>query len=218
VYAPSPTEGAFHQGEILSHVVQLCVILTSLDQESEGLEFDEVDHPFAVVLTQECDLDWDFKARTEEPDEGKRRLKLVPNILLCELFPESVIRPKIKGSDIWKRIINNQDERYHQISAVSPGFDCKGEGLPILVADFKHIFTIHTDELYHRLNLDLRRRVLIEMPFVQDLSNRFTNYCDRVALPDTEQRARIVQGGPASPTLAKGSLFGRLAKKLWGPR
>jgi hypothetical protein len=182
VFLPSSGDGAFHQGEVLSNVVQLCLLPNS--QQPDDLEFQELVHPFAVILTQECDLDWDFKARTVEADESKRDLKVVPNILLCEAFPEASIRPKIKGSELWRRITNNQDQRYHQIPLTPSASDSAREGLPALTLDFKHIFTIRTDELTLRLNLELRRRTILQVPWVQDLGNRFAYYCGRVALPE----------------------------------
>jgi hypothetical protein len=215
VFVRSPAEGAFHQGEILSDVIQLCALLDSLSPESEGLEFDEVRHPFAVVLTQECDLDWDFKARTVEPDESKRQLKISPNVLFCELFPESVIRPRVpKGSEMWKRITNNQDQRYHTITPVPSGLDRAALGLPMLIADFKQVFAVRTDELYHRLGLELRRRTIIQVPWVQDLSNRFSYYFERVALPEGTSNQIALPASSASTGGSEIGFWRRLARRL----
>ncbi len=216
MFSPSSAEGAFHQGEILSDVVQLCVLVNSLSPDSEGLEFEEVLHPFAVVLTQECDLDWDFKARNYERDENKRQLKLVPNLLLCEVFPEATIRPKIKGSEIWRRIVNNQDERYHQVPAVPASADLRSEGLPALIADFKHLFAIRTDELYHRLGTGLGRRAIIQVPWVLDLSSRYGYYCHRVALPDPQGAPTIPPVTTTTPETSP-SLMHKVVRLLgWG--
>ena len=54
-----------------------------------------------------------------------------------------------------------------------------------IVADFKRVFSIPTDELYLRLNQGVRRRSLLGSPFLQHLSSRFGYYCLRVALPET---------------------------------
>lgn len=222
MFAPSPTEGAFHQGEILSDVIQVRVRVASMGQFLDALELEEEEHPFAVVLTQECDLDWDHKARLSEMDANQRLLKQLPNVLLCELFPETTIRPRIKGSDIWKRITSNQDERYHRIPSVPANADCVAQGLPMLIADFKRVFTIPTDELYHRLSLGLRRRVTLRIPFVQDLSNRYASYCLRVALPEPDEISKALApppgdiiAPPASPlTTGHATWFRRLSQKL----
>ena len=198
MFLPSLAEEAFHQGEILSSVVQLYVLPESLPRGMDGLEFGEIVHPYAVVLTQECDLDWDFKARSTETiercrnskdEENKRQLKLAHDILLCEAFLEEEMRPKIRGSDIWKRIMGNQDERYHRIREVSPDLDLRGEGVPAIILDFKRMFTIPTEELYQRIALGLGRRARLQVPWVQDLGNRSGYYNQRVALPDPQPAA-----------------------------
>lgn len=38
-------------------------------------------------------------------------------LIMCDAFAVEQIRPRIKGSDIWKRIDRNQDERYHHFAA-----------------------------------------------------------------------------------------------------
>lgn len=192
MFRPSPAEGAFHQGEILSQIAEIAVIPNSL--ASGDLQFEEITHPFGVILTQECDLDWDFKARTADDSSSA---KLCPNALLCELFPEDVIRPKIKGSELWKRVRQNQDERYHTIPQVPPAADLAQAGLPPLVADFKQLFAIRTDELYARVAHGLRRRTVIQIPWVQDLSNRAGYYLQRVAVPEGEQAMAVLPAASA---------------------
>lgn len=111
-----------------------------------------------MVLTQECDLDWDFKARNGEPDQNLRERKLVPNILLSEIMDADRLRQRIQGSDIWKRIVRNQDERYYFFPPIASTEDLLGQGLPALVVDFKRVFTIPSAELYLRMEIGLRRR------------------------------------------------------------
>lgn len=194
VFRPAPIDGVFRQGEIVSDVVQLHIRAASLGNDSVDLELEEKIHPFALVLTQDCDLDWDFKARETQPhqdtsQENKRQAKLVPNVLMCELTTTEVLRPRLAGSDVLKRIRNSQDERYHYFPAVLSGSDRAEEGLPDLIADFKRVFSIPTDELYMRLQLGLRRRVVLQSPYLQHLSTRFGYYCFRVALPEQDQLA-----------------------------
>ena len=183
MFRPSPTEGAFHQGEILSDIAEVVVIPNSLG--SSDLQFEEIMHPFGVILTQECDLDWDFKARMAGDSNSA---KICPNALLCELFPEEVIRPKLpRGSELWRRVKQNQEERYYAIPQAPAGADLEQAGLPLLIADFKQLFAIRTDELYARIAHGLKRRTVIQIPWVQDLSNRVGYYLQRVAIPDGEQ-------------------------------
>jgi hypothetical protein len=187
VFRPSTAAGPFHQGEILSDIAQVVVIPNSL--ASGDLQFEEITHPFGVILTQECDLDWDFKARMAGESNSA---KLCPNVLFCELFPEEEIRPKIKGSELWKRIKQNQDERYHTLPQAPTAADLAQAGSPILIADFKQLFAIRTDELYARIAHSITRRTIIQMPWVQDLSNRAGYYLQRVAIPESEQTPAAV--------------------------
>ena len=196
VFLPSPAEGVFRQGEILSDVIQVHLRPDSLGPDAGDVELEEKVHPYALILTQDCDLDWDFKTRSaavgeEEPDTGKRakeankrQAKLVPNVLLCELTTAAILRPFLAGTDILRRIRNNLDERYQCLLAVRPEDDRAGEGLPELVADFKRVFSIPTDELYLRITLGMRRRARLQSPYLQHLSSRFGYYCLRVALPN----------------------------------
>jgi hypothetical protein len=190
VVAASPKNGVLRQGEILSDVIQLHIRFESLRDSATELDFEEKEHPFALLLTQDCDLDWDFKARAASPSqvagqENKILAKLVPNILLCELTTTEILKPRLAaGSDILRRIRNNQDERYHWFPAVSPEDDAAGQGLPELIADFKRIFSIPTEELYLRLSTGVRRRVMLGSPYLQHLTARFGYYCLRVALPE----------------------------------
>jgi len=213
VFAPSPPAGPFRQGEILSDVVQVRLLVESLSADQQAdLEFEEESHPYVVVLTQDCDLDWDFTSRTGEADENKRQNKLVPNILLGELFPESVIRPRIGKLD---RLKSKQDFRYHHIPAVPPECDLAGIGTEPLIADFKRILTVPCEEIYHRLNFGIRRRTLIQGLHMQDLSNRFAYYTSRVGLPE-EGAPPILLPPAAAPVGAKAErgFFQRLSRGL----
>ena len=189
MFAPSPASGAFRQGEILSDVIQIHIRVDTLNPEAEETPLEEKVHPQAIILTQDCDLDWDFTAREKGEDGNRLQLKLVPNILLCELIPADTLRGQMKdagvgGSDLWKRITQNRDERYHWFPSVSSQADRAAEGLPAVVGDFKRVFTVPADELYARLRYGVRRRSVLQTPFLQHFSARFGYYCLRVALPD----------------------------------
>lgn len=181
----SPEAGCFRQGEILSHVIQLHVDPASLE-DPEGQSFEERTHPFAVILTQDCDLDWDFQTRTAEMTADTRKRKHLPNILLCELFEVDTLKPQY-NSNLWQRISRNQDERFHYLAACHGQDDRKGAGLPVLVVDFKRVFSIPTEELYKRVTSGLERRTTLSIPFSQDLANRFGCYMLRVALPGQDR-------------------------------
>src|SRR5258708_11148574 len=133
IYVPSVLGGALRQGEVLANVVEARIDFETL-RAGEDLALEEKVHPLAIVLTQDCDLDWDFKARSD----AKLANKLLPNILLCEVWLSEQLRGEqaIK-SDIWRRIRSNGDERYHVLPAAPPEHDMHNVGFEELAIDFK---------------------------------------------------------------------------------
>ena len=191
-YGISIDAGPLRQGEILSNVVEIRLALASLMPDAD-LQVEEIIHPFVVVLTQDCDLDWDYKSG-RAPGSAMNAGKLIPNVLFCQADHAEALRSAqgIK-SDIWRRISNNADERYHVLPEVPAELDRLSSGIAPLGLDFKRVFTVPTDELYRRLELDTRRRCFLLPPFLHSLSTRFTYFAGRVGLP------MLADGQPTSP-------------------
>lgn len=179
IYQPSPLEGPLRQGEILCNVSQLSLIIDTI--ESSEKKFANESHTYAIVVSQDCDLDLDHQARngTVAPD------KQLPNILFCRVTTAEILRGSGGvDSGIWKRVKINKDERYHFLQKVDPVEDALGEGLPELGIDFKRYFTIPTEEIYLRLKrAETQRRCCLLSPYLEHLSTRFAYYQFRVALP-----------------------------------
>jgi hypothetical protein len=98
--------------------------------------------------------------------------------------------PKM-SSNIWNRISQNNDERYHFFQAVDQDQDTQGEGLPELGVDFKRLFAIPTDEVYWRISTgEVKRRCLLKSPYLEHFCRRFANFLSRVALPDPHMSVR----------------------------
>ncbi|MEQ1883458.1 MAG: hypothetical protein ABL967_00225 [Bryobacteraceae bacterium] len=165
-------------------------------------EVEERVHPLGIVVTQDCDLVWDFQAR--QSGDPKQQNKQLPNVLLCELWEAERLRGKQAiASDIWKRIRQNQDERYHYLQDCSVTNDLLGNGFPTLAIDFKRVFSIPTEELYFRIQSgQTRRRSVLTIPFLQDLSNRFAYYHLRVALPDPPKITAALLPAATTPSEA----------------
>lgn len=64
IYVPCLLDEPLRQGEILSSLIQHKLNINSLSSSRPIL--DPIAHPFAIVVSQDCDLDWDYKARHEE--------------------------------------------------------------------------------------------------------------------------------------------------------
>lgn len=138
------------------------------------------------MVTQDCDLEQDFKVRFPTQLSSD---KLVPNILLSNVDTAAALRgtPQSTGinSAIWKRINQNKDERYHFLQAVDKSCDGCGTGLPEMGIDFKRYFTMPTDELYRRIEVgEAQRRCVLVSPYLEHFISRFMYYLSRVALPE----------------------------------
>jgi hypothetical protein len=174
----------------------------------EGVRLNEVTYPYAMILSQDCDLEWDQTARRHiesagaPPAIGQARIdwdradkdartKLMEGVLICVAEEESVVRvTSALPSKQWQFAESNQHERYHFLRPCAPDVDLEGVGLPQLVLDFKRYFTIPPEELRRRCALSeatpgrARRRSVLVSPFLEDVSTRFYRFQARVALPD----------------------------------
>ena len=181
IYIRPDTGGPVRQTEILTNVIQRRRSLRSLKAEKPELE--DVRHPFAVILTQDCDLEQDFIDR-KNTAAGWSADKLIPNVLLSEAVTSSELVAALpRGKDIRKRVLQNKDERYHVFQKVEAVDDAQGEGLPALGVDFKRYFTVPTDELYAQLDSNAKRRAHFRSPYLEHFVKRFADFQSRVALP-----------------------------------
>ena len=192
IYMISSSSEPLRQGEILSNLLQLPLDPDKVDlaldpekgEDNRRTFIQPVYHPFSIVVSQDCDLDWDFKARKNE--DPTQRHKLLPNILFCMVTTAEELRGRSDmKSDIWKRVKGNKDERYHFFQKVEPAWDLLGQGLPELGADFKRYFTIPTNEVYFQLEKSTaNRRCRLASPYLEHFASRFSYYLSRVALPE----------------------------------
>jgi hypothetical protein len=153
-----------------------------------------------IVMTAVCDLEWDYKARFadetaeqhgtagvvehDRPAEPDNDPGLVPHVLLCELYEKGNIRVLIKGHELWRRIQQNQDERYHRFGQASIG-DPSAAELPELFLDFRKTLSLPTQAIYDGLDKGGVRRIAVVPPvYIHDLMHRFYGFLSRVGVPD----------------------------------
>lgn len=181
IYRASTPAGPLFQGEIVANLIEARLEPASIGPDLSPV-MNLITHPYAVVLTQDCDLESDFMLRTSQRPTGS----LIPAILFCELADAEAFKSgaDIK-SDIWRRVRANKDERYHYLRGVAIETDAAGQGTPDLALDFKRYFSIPTDEVLRRLEIgELTRRACLESPYREHLATRFFCYHFRVALPE----------------------------------
>jgi hypothetical protein len=177
VYTKVDLNGELRQGEILTSVVQ------NIYNQSSG-EVDAISHPFVVVASQDCDLLQDFNKRR---DMGQSTIN---GILLYEAEPTSIIRPKLApGSEYWKIVKGNTNDRYHALEKVPKQLDNLGIGLPDLIIDFKRFFSLTAAELTFQTTQEdaAARRCRLETPYREHFQARLAFYFSRVALPRGHQ-------------------------------
>ena len=175
------SELGLRQGEILSDVAQFRFDAATLGTTAPSGE--PRYHPYAVIVSQDCDLEQDFNVRQKQSVSDKR----LPNVLFCEVATADELFGRVKalGSKLWDRIRINKDERYHFLQAVDASCDAQQIGMPEMGIDFKRYFTIPTDEMYKRIEIgEAKRRCVLVSPYLEHLSSRFAYFLSRVALPE----------------------------------
>jgi hypothetical protein len=182
IYASIVAGEPLRQGEVLTGVIQRRRSFRSLGENNPELE--EIQHPYVLVVSQDCDLEQDHRQRTNTEAPANTSDKLMPNVLLVQAVKaQELIAALPKGKDIYKRVIQNKDERYHVLQRVEPHADSTAVGVPALGIDFKRCFSVPTDELYVQLSSHAIRRTRLYSPYLEHFSKRFADFLNRVALP-----------------------------------
>lgn len=88
IYRASDQQQPFRQAEILTGVIQFRPIPAQSTSTIEGTNFKPRVHPHAIIVSQDCDLDWDYTARQNQD----KPYKLLNSILFCELYTAQDIR------------------------------------------------------------------------------------------------------------------------------
>jgi hypothetical protein len=173
IYSPVDVSGELRQGEILSNIAQHI-----FDAESDTVS--TVFHPYAIIASQDCDLLQDFE-KTSAGEEST-----LNSVLLYEAFPTDIIKPLLApGSEYWKRVHQNTNDRYHCLEFAPAFVDSLGKGLPDLVIDFKKFFAVASADIAQQIRCSdtIQRRCRLEMPYREHFQSRLAFYLQRVALP-----------------------------------
>lgn len=190
IYARSVADGPLRQGEILSEVnqIRLAVGAPEFPKPSDQFPVELVQHPFAIVISQDCDLDWDYRSR----QQGKLDKEL-PNVLLCEVSTAEELRGRDIKSDLWKRIRINKDERYQFLQKVESEYDLQGHGVPELGLDFKRCFSLPTRELYLQVEASkAKRRCRLLSPYLEHFAHRLHSFQSRIGLPAEHESEPVI--------------------------
>ena len=163
---------------------------------SEGArEYDgnEIKYDYSIVLTQECDLEKDYKNRTTykvDQDKYIPMILMVPAYLAGSLRNGNhleVFKQKMRhiNSDDWGKVKSNENKRYHYLLSDI------NKNVPELVVDFKHYFTISRDIFYQKA-MNLSYLASVTILYREELSQRFCNFISRIGIPDTIKDAKLL--------------------------
>jgi len=158
--------------------------------EADGvLEVSKITFPLVVVLTQDCDLEQDFKYRWSG-EQKKTQDKWLLSVLVAPLYNAEHVYDGSHLSDVDRKmepfpkgqstrlnfLQNNQIPRYHflpfpdEVRVVNS------------VVDFKHYFAVNVETLK---GLAPTRFVCSISPlYREDISHRFASFLSRIGLPD----------------------------------
>lgn len=192
IYRIAETGFSLRQGEILTGVVQYNPVIDEISSDwhaSQELSFTQILHPYTIIVTQDCDLDWDHKARKAQTGNVT---KLLNSVILCEIDTAEAVR-KTDGMNRkdWELVASHRHERFYFFEKIPPDCDAEQEGLPELTADFKRVFGIDAAVLYRQIELGIvKRRTILASPYLEHWSRRYYSFHGRVALPSQYQSDR----------------------------
>jgi hypothetical protein len=169
------------QGEIIENLFEFIprVAAGETTEAEKTTKLEKVSHPLVVVVSQDCDLESDYGARLGDREKDK----LLVHVLLCDLFTMEEVRFRSNlKSDLFKRVRQNQDERYHHF--LEGPLTCSSQRLPDLYADFKLTFSQPVDFLYWLISSGgAARRAIVPEPYLRDFIHRLHSFLGRVPVP-----------------------------------
>jgi hypothetical protein len=198
IWETPPKAGSLRQCEILGSLWEHRPLLPPTEAaENLQIRVKSLRHELMVVMSPDCDLIWDFRARfvddparealEPEADDVDTKAAAMPHVLLCEAYDAAEVKARVSESRLWKNIQQNRDERYHHFDpapiADPRTGDAAGEVGDVFF-DFKKPLAIATTFVYEGLRGgQLKRLARVPPPYRYDLMQRFYSFQSRVAVP-----------------------------------
>lgn len=147
---------------------------------------------FLVVLTQDCDVQFDRLARRSEPDrpggQPVSKDKQLNGLVVCPAFPRDDVfsGDYVDGASEWrgtrKNILEtNREDRYHVLPAEPPML------AEAIALDFKLAFSISPEYLERwRADHPSSSVATLDIPWRDRLVQRYVQYFGRIAEPDED--------------------------------
>lgn len=170
------------QGDILKDVEYI----ESITTENGNIQISKIIFPLVIVLTQDCDLTWDYDARGKQ---GGNQDKYLLSVLVAPLYNyehfiigDHLSKLGQKMTTMFSQsktnnqnLKNNEKPRYHYLEFAGD--------VPIVnsVIDFKHYFSVNVE--YLRRHKEKNYICTISPIFREQISQRFSNFLSRIGLP-----------------------------------
>lgn len=173
------------QGDILKDVEYIERVITV----DGNIEVTKILFPLVVVVSQDCDLTWDFENRTNQSASNQDKYLLSVLVLplynyehfvdgahLQDLDRKMIQISRNQNKSDNKNLRKNETPRYHYLE-----FD---DDVPIVnsVIDFKHYFTVNIEYLENHKKHNFVCN--ISDLYRERISQRFTNFLSRIGLPE----------------------------------
>lgn len=171
------------QGDILKDIN----FIEYISEKDGVLEISKVNFPYVVVLTQDCELEQDYRYRNELEDK-KIQNKMLLSVLVAPIYNSEHVflgehlsdlgittSPINKSKTEGKLIIKNEIPRYHYLEFPDD------VSISSSIVDFKHYFSLNVEEL--RIHKNDKFVCKISELYREKLSQRFANYLSRIGLP-----------------------------------
>lgn len=169
------------QGDVLENFEHEVFKVTS-----EGRELITFTEPYIVVLSQDCDLQWDYDFRNRNPLSSHDKFLSDVAVAPAYLSEQFKIGKHLEelglsmngsyGKEAWNQIVLNKNDRFYFLK------ERPLQKMPALIIDFKRYYTVDRDSLYTAFGS--KYLTSVDILFREDISRRFANYLSRIGLPD----------------------------------
>lgn len=177
------------RNEVLTRICQADIfenveVIESIEASGAEIKVNKIVLPYAICLNQDCDLESDERCRKDNDNKDSMLLHFavapvfIFNDFLTgdhwgEIFKKS--KAKKKSDTEVKKIMDNEISRYHYFSFPP------SDGLPELIIDFKHFFSISVTQ---REQLLSKKLCSLDDLFREKVNQRFSFYISRIGLPE----------------------------------
>lgn len=171
------------QGDIIRGVEHIEYVA----EKNGKIEISKIKFPLVVVLTQDCDLEQDYKFRWSRYN-AKTDDKLLLSVLVAPIYNaehvytgEQLTELGLKMQEInrkktpGKTLRNNETPRFHFLEF--------GDDIPIVpsIVDFKHYFSVNI--VYLKKLKSTKFVCQLSELYREDICQRFSSFMARIGLP-----------------------------------